>query len=88
MTRTPMSVENQGLITQDCKVHDSVVKSQQGKENYIASKHRLLEPWTSLVGGPSVPPRAGKASLWSVQHSVATQTDPKTNSHMERAKVS
>ena len=26
-------------------------KAQQGKENYIASQYRLIDPWTPLVGG-------------------------------------
>ena len=36
MTQTPLSVLNQGLITQDWKVHKPVVKIQQGNENYSA----------------------------------------------------
>ena len=83
MTWTPPSVGNQGLITQDWKVHEPVIKTQQGKqnsvsksktqqgkENYIASQYRLIDPWT----GP-LPQRTGKARLQSVQTQHETQTD-------------
>ena len=36
MTQTPPSVENQGLITQDWKVHEPVAKTQQGKQNSVS----------------------------------------------------
>ena len=65
MTQTTPSVGNRGLITQDWKVHEPVLKTQQGKqnsvsksktqpgkENYIASQYRLIDPWTPLVGEP------------------------------------